>query len=97
MLKLKPLEGMLEDVKPGDLVRIKLTNSDFVGYRWGGISVGPDLHTEGARIIFRSLNPLGTTKNLGYRFQQVGIDIDKSRIGDEVILGYEVLRRYNGT
>ncbi len=61
----KRLEEMADDVKEGDLVRIFLEHSDYVGYRWdvdkskldGQLMLDFD-----ADILFSGLNPYGYTR-----------------------------------
>lgn len=65
MCLLKPLENMAKDLKQGDLVRIFLDSSNYVGYRWAldKTQVRRQLiFTEDADIIFSSIDPYGVTK-----------------------------------
>ena len=70
-MSLEPLEKMAGDVKEGDLVRIFLERSDYVGYKWAAHIVGYKLSAhiinqlmlpEDSDVIFCSLNPNGVTR-----------------------------------
>ena len=59
------MEDMAKDVKQGDLIRIFLDSSNYVGYRWSldKANVGRQMmFTEDVDIIFSSIDPYGVTK-----------------------------------
>jgi hypothetical protein len=65
---LKPLKDLAKDVKEGDLIRIFLENSDYVGYRWGSnhaLVDGQLMLPQDDDILFCSLNPYGNTRMEG--------------------------------
>jgi len=68
----KKLEEMARDVKQGDLVRIFLEHSDYVGYRWD-LDKPSDFQNqlmlpEDFDILFCGLNPYGSTRMKGYHY-----------------------------
>ena len=94
MSKLKPLEQLANDVQRGDLVRVQIPKSDYVGYKWDCQNdSAPLLDLEGADIILSGLNPFGNTNTLYKNIQYVGINLKEGKLRDEPIEGYEVLRR----
>jgi len=67
-MSLEPLEKMADDVKQGDLIRVFLERSDYVGYRWKLCRdrVQEQLMLpEDYDILFCSLNPYGVTRMKG--------------------------------
>ena len=65
---MKPLHEIAKDVQEGDLVRIFLRGSDYVGHRWDlrKHSVGEQLMlSEDTDLFFCGLNPFGVTRMQG--------------------------------
>jgi hypothetical protein len=60
----KPLEGMVDDVKEGDLVRVFLEKSDYVGYVWCFEDRGriQPVFPEDVDVILAGLSPVGYTR-----------------------------------
>ena len=105
MTLLRPLEQLAEDAKQGDLVRIFLERSDYVGYRWEGGTRLPSsqlIIPKDCDVIFCSLNPYGTTAYgdsqndpdvVLQKIQFVGINLKTHTLGSEHVRGYCILER----
>lgn len=68
MEQFKKLKEMPDDVKQGDLVRIFLEHSNYVGYRWDLEEAkirGQLLLDSDTDIIFSGLDPYGNTRMEG--------------------------------
>ncbi|GAG23281.1 unnamed protein product, partial [marine sediment metagenome] len=88
MGKLKPIERLANDAKSGDVVMLKLkdSNHDPVGYVWETMNVKP-------RTIYPTSGIADTPED---KFDQIidrEIDISKDKYLGYRIIGYEILRR----
>ena len=67
-ITLKPLDELASDAKQGDLVKIALRGSDYVGYKW---DIDPSLVKaqlllpDDKDILFAGVNPYGVTRMEG--------------------------------
>jgi hypothetical protein len=93
----------LMDLKEGDLVISDLrTTATYVGFCWGknsrDIREGEGrnyIATRNADIIFCSTDPRGHTSAESQMFHSTftGLNINQCTLGDDKIMGYEILRR----
>lgn len=76
---------MPKDVKQGDLVRIFLESSNYVGYRWriDGVHIGEQMIcADDTDIIFSSIDPYGITKVRSSYFPK---NLKKDKAGQPII------------